>query len=679
MKKLLQYSLIIVIIASSCIKLYGQNIQWASELVFQYNSFKATGGWSGEKILGEPDAYPYGSLNENALRLLEEKGYGTVTLGFENGKKVAEVVIAESFAPGRVSKVVAFDEAGTEFIIYEQEAQDLGIYSRLLTIPLDDVEIIIKKLTLHVNCLNAGGWSQIDAVGLSDSRLSEEQKQAITKSDKTIIEEEISFSATREKLSGFINTEYQEIKPVISPDGRTLYFARQDYPSNIGGKRDPQDIYFSDLVNEKWRLAQNIGAPLNDKEPNGICSISPDGNTMLVINSYGEDGSVKGKGVSVSYRLGNGWTQPVSLSISGFENKSQYQDFYLSNSSTYLLMAIQMPDSHGDQDLYISFRNPDGTFSTPKNLGVTINTSEVEYAPFLASDNKTLYFSSDGHGGVGGSDIFYTKRLDESWTRWTTPVNIGDEINSAAWDGYYTVTAKGDFAYFISDTEDGTGTNIYRIEMRKELKPDPVVLITGRVLDRKTNRPIEAEIDYQSLNNDSEVGMAKSNAGDGEYKIVLPAGNTYGFMAKARGYISMFENTDFSNLTEYKEIEKNLYLIPIEVGQVVQLNNLFFVQSESEFMPESEAELDKLYEMMTENPSMRIELKGHTDNQGYYKSNMKLSQERAEAVMNYLIEKGISKKRVVAQGYGPTQPLYSNSDPEKRALNRRVEVEILEL
>jgi len=437
------------------------------------------------------------------------------------------------------------------------------------------------------------------------------------------------------------------------------------------------------MVNSKWRLSQNIGSPLNDKEPNGVCSISPDGNTMLVINAYKEDGTVEGKGVSISYRTGNGWTQPIKLDIDEFENKNQYQDFYLSNSGKILLMAVEMPDTYGDQDIYVSFRDHDGSFTKPLNLGNTINTSKVEYSPFLASDNRTVYFSSNGLGGNGGSDIFYTRRLDETWKKWSKPQNIGTEINSDAWDAYYTVTARGDYAYFVSTSEDDPGGenagDIYRISLKKEIKPDPVVLITGRVLDKKTRQPIEAEINYESLNNKNEEGIANSNAEDGAYKIILPAGNTYGFLAKSKGYISVFENDDFTDVTEYKEVSKDLFLVPIEIGQVVQLNNLFFTQSKADILPESETELERLYELMKENPAMTIELKGHTDNQGYYKSNLILSQERADAVMNYLIEKGISKKRMTAKGYGPTQPLYSNSDPEKRAKNRRVEVAILSI
>ncbi len=661
----------------------AQEIQWASQLIFQYNGFKESGAWSGEKLLGAPDAYPYGSLNENAFRLSTEEAYATVTLGFDNPQVVKEILIAENFKPGRVSKVVVFDAQGKEYTVFEHQPQDLGIYSRILTIPTESIDFPVNKLTVHVNAISAKGWCQIDAVGISSLKVNEETIREISQSEKTVIAEEITFSAQKERLSSLINTEYKEIKPLISPDGATLYFVRQNYPSNIGGKKDMQDIYFSDHVNGKWRLAQNIGAPLNDREPNGICSVSPDGNTVLVINAYNPDGSIEGNGVSISHRTRDGWTHPERIHIEGFQNRNRFQDFYLSNSERYLLLAIEMPDSHGDQDLYVSFRQEDGSFSTPVNLGPVVNTPKVEYSPFLAADNRTLYFSSDGHGGFGGSDIFYTRRLDDTWKKWTTPVNIGKEINTTAWDAYYTVTARGDYAYFVSTMDEKSkkevNEDIYRISLKKDIKPDPVIMLAGRVLDKKTNQPVDAEINYESLSDKSEEGIAKTSPLDGSYKIVIPAGKKYGFLAKAKGYISVLENEDFTEVDDFLEKEKNLYLVPIEVGQIVQLNNLFFVQSKAEILPESETELERLYQLMTDNDNMEIMLRGHTDNQGFFKSNMELSQLRADAIMNYLIERGVSRRRISAKGYGPTLPIDNNNTPEGRIRNRRVEVEILKI
>jgi len=659
----------------------SQGVQWASSLEFQYNCFAKTGPWSGAQVVGPPDAMPFGSLNESAARLISKSAYATVKLRYNQPQQVEEILVMESFEPGRVAKIVLYDAEGKEYTVYEQTPGNPGVSYRALVIPIDKTDFKVAQLAIHVNSIGAEGWSQIDAVGISSSEIPDSFIKELTKDENTLIAEEIVFSTKREELGQNINTQYSETKPVISPDGNVLYFVRQDYPYNTGGKRDPQDIYYSDYVAGKWRLAKNIDEPLNDGDPNGICSISPDGNTILVINAYNEAGVQVGSGVSMAQKTGSGWTTPLQVDIDNFSNKSPYEDYYLSNSGTALLMAIESEPTHGEQDLYVSFRQEDGSFAAPVNLGPVVNSSGNEFSPFLASDNQTLYFSSDGLGGHGESDIFYTRRLDNSWTNWSTPVNIGDEINTPGWDAYYTMPASGDFAYFVSSGEDAgssRNTDIFSISLKKDVKPDPVVLLTGVVYDKKTNQPIEAEIAYESYPVKDESGIARSNPTNGAFKLVLPAGQKYVFAAQAKGYISVNDNADYTAVDEYVERKKDLYLVPIEKGQVVQLNNIFFEQSKAEMLPESESELERLYQLMENNPGMEIKLRGHTDNRGYYKSNLELSQKRADAVMEYLIDRGVSRSRLSAKGYGPTMPVATNNTPEGRAQNRRVEIEVTE-
>ena len=577
------YLILVVAFSFKASLLMGQEIQWASQLHFQYNGFAKTGAWSGEKVIGDPDSYPLGSLNENAFRLNEQSAYGTLTLGFSTPQIVKNIIVIESFLPGKVSKIVIYDENQSEYTVYEGVPQVISAGSRVLVIPVEETNFKVNKLTIHLNTLSFPGWAQIDAVGVSVGEISKEKLNELGQTDESAItSEKVVFTAKRERLDENINTEFIEAKPIISPDGKKLYFVRQDCPYNIGGKRDAQDIYYSDYVSNRWRLSENVGRPLNDKEPNGICSVSPDGNTILVINAYGSDGYQIGSGVSISERTSSGWSAPIQIKINEFTNVNEYEDYYLSNSGQTLLMAIQDHASYGDQDIYVSFRNEDGSYDKPINIGEQINSPGSEFSPFLAADNRTLYFSSDGHGGLGESDIFYARRLDDTWVNWTTPENIGKEINTPGWDAYYTIPAKGDFAYFIStgqtdSKKTGRDTDIFRISLRKDVKPDPVVLMTGTVLNKKTGKPISADITYESIPVNSEKGIAKSGPDDGKYKMVLPAGKTYAFLAKSKGFISVHDNADFTEIKEYKEIERDLYLVPIEQGQVVQLNNLFFV------------------------------------------------------------------------------------------------------
>lgn len=661
----------------------AQDIQWASEVSFQFNHF-SDNEYNAISVLGPPDATPFGSLSKNAFRLNAESGYGTFTLGYANPMSVSEVLIVENYLPGRVTKVILYDTGENAYTIYESEGSDAKTSFNVLSVRIAKTPYQVHRVAVHLNTYVNKGWAQIDAVGICEEPYDGEVIPG-ARIQVTSEAEEIIFIAEKERLSDNVNTKYMESKPVISPDGTRLYFARKNTPENIGGKRDDQDIYVSDLVNGEWTFAHNIGRPLNDKLPNGICSVSPDGNTITVINAYYDDGNVD-DGVSVSRKTASGWSFPRRQIIDDYHNLSEYQDYFVSNSGKVLISAVQRRDSRGDQDLYVSFRTGEDSWSKPVNMGRVINTPKVEFAPFLASDNKTLYFASNGHRGFGESDIFYTRRLDDTWTNWSPPENIGRAINSIGWDGYYTISAKGDYAYFISTAGalskvnfNPTDEDIFRISLSREAKPDPVVLVKGKVINAKTKQPINADIFYESFSDKNDNGVATSDPVNGDYKIVLPAGMKYGFRAEAKGFIAISQNEDFSNVNNYQEITRDLELAPIQVGETVQLNNIFFVQSKAEILPDSEPELDRLLKLLLDNPALVIELGGHTDNQGNSSANLQLSEERALAIVNYLIKHGIDKKRLEFKGYGGTRPIASNASAESRQKNRRVEIKILKL
>jgi outer membrane protein OmpA-like peptidoglycan-associated protein len=673
------------IVFLACHAGFAQKLQWASGVSFQFNNFSDS-EYSAQNVLGAPDAQPYGAMSKNAFRLNAESGYGTFTLDFAEPQVVRQVVVVENYLPGRVSKIVLFDTDDRAFTVYESDGQKSNKPFDVLSVVFEKTDYLVEKVAVHMNTYTNPGWAQIDAVGICEEPFSGEVIAGVSASaSSSVSSEEIVFLAEKERLSDNINTKYLESKPVISPDGLRLYFARKNAPENIGGKRDDQDIYVSDLIAGEWTFAHNVGRPLNDKLPNGICSVSPDGNTLTVINAYHDDGHVE-DGVSVSRKTASGWSFPRKQEIEDYHNLSEYQDYFVSNSGNVLISAVQRKDSRGDQDLYVSFRTGDDSWSKPKNMGSAINTPKVEFAPFLAADNKTLYFASNGHRGFGESDIFYSRRLDDTWTSWAVPENIGKSINSIGWDGYYTISAKGDYAYFISTAGalnkvdfNPTDEDIFRISLSKEAKPDPVVLVRGKVINSKTRQPIEADIFYERLPENDDKGIATSDPVNGDYKIVLPAGKKYGFRAEAKGYIAVSQNEDFSAVTEYKEITRDLELTPIKVGEIVQLNNLFFVQSKAEILPESEPELERLLKLMNDNPTMAVELGGHTDNQGNSAANLQLSEERALSIVKYLIENGVDKKRLEFKGYGGTKPIASNANADSRQKNRRVEIKILKL
>jgi outer membrane protein OmpA-like peptidoglycan-associated protein len=489
-------------------------------------------------------------------------------------------------------------------------------------------------------------------------------------------QEPIVFDAEPENLGTNVNSEFDELSPKISPDGKTLFITR--YPSDNNGKNN---IWVSYLINGEWSIAKNIGTPLNIKGySTSVQSITPDGNTVLLSNLYKYfDGSVSGGGCSVSQRQRGGWSFPKGQVIDKFENRNQYVNYYLSNSGQYLLMAIEMKKGLGEKDIWVSFRDPKDPngWTKPLNLGNVVNTKGDEFGPFLAADDKTMYFVSDGHPGYGNADIWMTKRLDDTWTNWSKPVNLGEKINTPEFDAYFSIDAAGEYAYFSSSKSGYGKSDAFRIKMPQEAKPDPVVLVYGKVFDKKTGEPIKANIAYELLPSGKDVGSAATNPEDNVYKIVLPFGENYGFMAEADKYYSITENLDLRALKEYKEIEVNLYLAPIEKNEAIRLNNIFFEFSKSELKEESFPELNRLIKLLSDNPPIQIEIAGHTDNVGSDADNLELSKSRAASVVNYLVKGGIKANRLTSQGFGETKPIATNETEEGKQLNRRVEFMVI--
>lgn len=472
------------------------------------------------------------------------------------------------------------------------------------------------------------------------------------------------------KLPDYISTkEYDELNPVVSADGKILYTTRI-HPNNIGDNTK-YDIWVSEKKsNGQWGDLVNIGKPLNNAGSNFVISTSPDNNTILLANTYNSDGSSKSDGLSIASKGFNGWNVPKDIIIKDFKNTYKSVSFFMTTDNRVLLLGIENDKSLGLKDIFVSFVNNDGTWSSPMNIGKTINTFEEEANPFLAADGRTMYFASKGHGGYGYHDLYVTKRLDDTWTNWSEPKNLGNLINSPQSDLFYFVTAKGDKAY-ISKNGD-------IFELDNTVKQDPVVLVRGKVYDSKTKKIMSAPIVYNALKTNKELGTAISDPSTGSYSIVLPYGEKYSFMAEKEGYYAVTQNVDLSDLKEYKEIEVDLYLNPIEKGEIIRLNNIFFASGKYELLAESYGELDKLLQVLKSNSKMKIEISGHTDAVGADADNLILSNNRANAVMNYLLGKGIAKDRLSAKGYGETKFIATNDTDEGKQLNRRVEFVILE-
>lgn len=484
-------------------------------------------------------------------------------------------------------------------------------------------------------------------------------------------------------LGKHINTQYDEVNPLISPDGKTIYFIRNDHPKNTFKNMPTQDIWYSVINNEDstWSEAKHADFPFNQRQFNAVCGISPSGKTLLIKGAY-RSGKYKGRGYSFSHYKRGKWTLPEMLKIEDIDKMSLgiYNGAYLSADGKILLMYFSEVKGDRSGDLYVSFLKQDQTWTKPKNLGKDLNTPYLEASPFLATDGKTLYFTSTRPGGYGDADIYRSVRLDNSWESWSSPENLGEPINSEKRETYYSISASGDYGYMVIKPGKFGKSDIIKIKMEEKQKPEPVVLVYGKVLDTKTGKPInkEVEIKYESLSDETISGTTNSDAETGDYKIILPKGSKFIYFAGTKGYLNESESIDLSELSEYSEIKKDLKLVPIEKDYHAELSNLFFKTGSSEIEPASYPELNRLVELMKLNPKLIIEIEGHTDNIGEENYNMALSTERAKAVRLYLLDHNIPSKRVSFIGYGETKALADNNTEEGRSKNRRVEFKILE-
>ncbi len=649
----------------------AQEIQWASK-VLEFSSELTSVQFSANQVLGRPTALPGGGENPTAWTPSKPNREEFIKVGFDIPINIEQIAIGESYNPSAVKQVFAYDVNDQEYLMFELAPDKKPVAARMLTIFVDKTPYEVNAVKVVFDGKAISGYFSIDAIGISTTQ---------TPLNATInVAETIQEGIVAERLSDSVNSPYKELRPLLSPDGTELYFSRRNHPDNTGGEDDDEDIWMSklDTASGEWTKAVNLASPVNNKEPNFVSAITPDGNSVMLVlgNKYRENGKMAA-GVSISTRIEDGWTTPKNFDIENDYNYSPKANYFIANNRKVLILSVERDDSYGDRDLYVSFFRDDSTWSEPVNMGPMVNTAGEDSSPFLAADDKTMYFSSNGLSGYGKDDLFISRRIDDSWTNWTEPQNLGPEINSADDDQFFMITPSGEYAYYSRGNKN-SDLDIYRLKIPQEYKPAPVILVKGKVINAKTNEPINARIIYEQLDTGVEVGYTNADPTTGEYQILLPAGTNYGFLAMKDGFVPLSENIDLVELTEYKEIERDLFLVPIEVGVPFRLNNIFFDFDKSVLKKESFPELDRMVQLMNNNPNMIFEIAGHTDWVGSDEYNLSLSQRRANSVYNYLNQKGIAKARLSALGYGESKPVATNATDEGRAQNRRVELVILE-
>ncbi|MBL7865040.1 MAG: OmpA family protein [Cyclobacteriaceae bacterium] len=549
-----------------------------------------------------------------------------------------------------------------------------------------------------------------------------------------------------------INSAYHDAAPVISPDGKKLYFFVVDHPSNTFGKTGTQDIWMSTKDDkEVWSAPTHLASPFNQNKSNQVFQVLTDG-TLLVRGGRSRDE----KGFTL-VSAGGSWNE---LKIKDFDAmaKGRFNGATISSDMKHMVLYFSELANGVKSDLYITHEQG-GSWSRPEKLKISNATDE--FAPFIAPDNKTLYFASDrlGAGRQGGADLYKSTRLDDTWNNWSEVTNVGKPINTAAGDDYFSMDANGHvYTARANSRIDGGNLDIFVLIPRpikvlvagtvfdektsqpiqasvtvtiKDLKPTnlktpatgkyeapipetnqyqvsasasgyqpkdltiaipplgndttlvadvyltPIakkLVIAGNVFNKKTNQPINAKVDF-ALRPDRKSSYSVSADG-GKFSLEVGKLGNYVLAASSEGFLSASDSVDF-NAEDLSPVSKDIYLEPIEVGLTVRLKNIYFAFNKTTLKPESYIELNKVVDFLTQNPSVEIEISGHTDSKGTDEYNNTLSQGRSQAVVDYIVQQGIDTSRLTAKGYGESKPIDTNDTPEGQANNRRVEFTVL--
>jgi outer membrane protein OmpA-like peptidoglycan-associated protein len=653
---------------------FGQSVQWATKVLAfssEYSDQLLGKEFRAIHALGRPSKYPkFGNSPSAWQSLTADNPNGEyIIVAFDSAKYVKQIAIFENFGAGSIARVDGFDENNKLYLLKEFPSSYTQASGQITNIKLNSLtKYKLKSLKITLNSNRIKGYSQIDAIAVSSDDIPIESSIALETDPKAYL--------VKENLGLAINSKFNEICPIVSPDGKSLYFTRWKHPENLGERKN-QDIWVSQMGEDKnWMKATLFPAPINNEENNAVCGISPNGKTILLNNVYSKDGEME-KGVSLSFRLRNGdWSFPKQIKIQNFKNKSEYSEYTLAPNGKILLMTTETKDSYGGKDIYVSFWKSDDTWTEPKNIGSNVNSGESESTPFIAPDGVTMYFSSSGHVGYGNNDIFLTRRLDDTWLNWSIPENVGPIVNTNQWDGYFSVSAQGDYAYFSSVENSMGAEDIYRIKIPEKVKPQTLVQVNGKVIDIKTKNNLSAKILVRSTSSADSL-VVEYDPFIGDFSFMWPTKKPFLLEVKINGYITKRERFDLRKILKYTELSQIISMVPIEVNKQIKLPTLNFAQSKSEIREESFDELDGIVAILSENLGFNIVIEGHTDLQGDWNENLQLSIDRAANVKAYLVQKGISANRIQTKGWGGTKPLNSSFLEEKRKQNRRVEFTLL--
>lgn len=490
---------------------------------------------------------------------------------------------------------------------------------------------------------------------------------------------------TVSNLGPAINSPYPDYAPVISADESTLIFTSRR-PESTGGKLTEdgkffEDIYIVEKDNFEWQKPKTIGAPINSDDHEATIGLSPDGQQLLI---YKYEKEIGFGDIFFSKLFGDHWTVPQrfgsNINTVAFEPHAS-----MSADGQLIFFISNREGGLGGRDIYFCKKLPIGDWGLAQNLGKVINTEYDEDAVYMHPNGTTLFFSSRGHKTMGGFDIFFSE-YDKEKETWSIPQNMGYPVNTTHDDIFFVPSADGKRAYYASFQKEGYGDlDIYMITF-PEQKEIPLTVFKGVLNDEGGKIPDDVVITVRDNESGDLIGNYTPNSATGKYLFILPPGKNYNITYESAGHLFHSENIFVPDNSAYSEISKPIELKPLVAGAKITLNNIFFDYDKTDVKaPQSLSELDKLVKLMNNKKIVKIEISGHSDSKGSEEYNRKLSQQRTQSVVDFLIKQGVEASRLVAKGYGPAMPIAPNTkpdgsdNPEGRAMNRRVELKILEM
>ncbi len=508
-----------------------------------------------------------------------------------------------------------------------------------------------------------------------DLRHQIKNKLSIAQFRKKLIENPVAFDPVN--LGNVINSPEDEYINAVSTDENKLFFTRRvrtEQQIGIDPRLFRENFYKSVKKDDVWDTAAMVDFFSDQNGDFGALCFSPDGRTLYFTACFRPDS--KGScDIYYSEKHGENWFTPKNI---GEHINSDLWDSQpsISPDGKTLYFSSNREGGFGNSDIWKTEKTNGDAWSKPVNLGKPINTTDAEMAPFIHYDNKTLYFSSKGHLGMGGADLFLSNSVNDSWS---IPRNLGYPVNTSKDELVVIVNPEGNKGYISADLGTGFGKyDIYEFMMHDSIRPVAVTYMKGIVYDADTRNPISARFELIDIDNDSTILFSWSDPANGEFLVCIPSNRNYALNVSGEGYLFYSDHFQMKGFQAKSEpYIKDIPLQPIKIGRSIILSNIFFETDQYQLKDESKSELEKLVVFLNDNPKLMIEVSGHTDNVGTPQYNLELSEKRAGSVYNYLISRGIDKQRLSYKGYGLTKPVDTNETEEGRAKNRRTEAAVV--